>query len=66
MGRRRPLVVAGGAWRVWRPGGDQGGVGVAVGVGGTRHVAGVGPGHEVVGGGGSAGASPPDTDLLTS
>ena len=59
-------MVAGGAWRVWRPGGDQGGVGVAVGVGGTRHVAGVGPGHEVVGGGGSAGAPAANINLLTS
>ena len=46
--------------------GHHGGVGVTVGVGGTRHIARVGPRHEVVGGGGSAGAPAADADLLTS
>ena len=46
--------------------GHHGGVGVAVGVGGTRHVARVGPGHKVVGGGGSAGAPAANINLLTS
>ena len=59
-------MVAGGARRVRRSGGHHGGVGVAVGVGGTGHVPGVGPRHKVVRGGRSAGPSAADTDLLTS
>ena len=49
-----------------RSSGHHGCVGVAVGVGGTRHVAGVGSGNKVVGGGGSAGAPAANTNLLTS
>ena len=51
-----------------RSSGHHGCVGVAVGdgVGGTRHVAGVGPGNKVVGGGGSTGAPAANTNLLTS
>ena len=66
VGRGRDLMISSGAGRVRRSRGHHGRVAVAVGVGGTGHVAGVGPGHEVVGGGRSAGAPPADTDLLTS
>ena len=66
VGRRRDLMISSRAGRVRRSRGHHGRVAVAVGVGGTGHVAGVGPGHEVVGGGWSAGAPPADTDLLTS
>ena len=61
-------MVSRGARRVRRSSGHHGCVGVAVGdgVGGTRHVAGVGPGNKVVGGGGSAGAPTANTNLLTS
>ena len=66
VGRRGHLVVSRGARRVRRSSGHHGCVGVAVGVGGTGHVARVGPGHEVIGGGGSAGATAANTNLLTS
>ena len=59
-------MVSRGARRVRRSSGHHGCVGVAVGVGGTGHVAGVGPGYKVVGGGGSAGAPAANTNLLTS
>ena len=59
-------MVSRGARRVRRSSGHHGCVGVAIGVGGTGHVAGVGPGDKVVGGGGSAGSPSANTNLLTS
>ena len=67
VGRRGHLVVPG-ARGVRRPRQPRHHprVGVAVGVGGAGHVAGVRPACEVIGSGRSAGATAAHTDLLTS